>query len=196
VTIRVIGFDQAPRVIGWAHGSDQHGEVPEYGVYGPGQYGGSDELLIADVRRFATRMIEKSQAQVVYFEQIIIRTVGFDINDTHSQFCVAAAVMCAAADAGLPCYQVLISKWRHRFLGRANAPRHNGQNKNSGRDVLKEMAQVEAARRGWLTTCHDEAEALGIWEYGLAHASKEYRDRTKADVARREFAARRLDMQK
>jgi hypothetical protein len=187
----VIGLDSAPRNIGFCIGSDADGARPSWGLWQPPDYGESDELLIRDVRKWAMTTIKSSGAEILFFEQIIIDHRHVNIPVTHKQFAVVAALMCAAADTGIACYEIEISKWRKRFLGKANAPKHAA----SGRDYLKEAAMRECLNRGWLIDDHNIAEAVGIWEYGMAFASPEFHKRTKADVVRRELAHQREVMQ-
>mgnify|MGYP001612439926 CR=1 FL=1 len=59
---------------------------------------------------------------------------------------------------GIPCRQAAMQDWRKHFLGF-----HQG-----GRDVLKAAAVKACADRGWETKTDDQAEALGVLDYGLA----------------------------
>jgi hypothetical protein len=189
----ILGLDQAPTTIGWAYGTP--GALQEHGLYGPSGYGDNDLLLIRDVRKFVRRKIEQSGAKIVYFEQVIINFRGFNANVTSAQYAVQSAVMCACDDMNIDCFDVEVAKWRKRFLGRANAPKHNlSGNVNRTKDVLKDMAMIECLRRNWAPDNHHTAEAMGIWEYGCAHADKQYRGRTQLETEKRREQATRNDM--
>lgn len=58
----------------------------------------------------------------------------------------------------IPCRQAEMRDWRKHFTGITTG----------GRDVLKQAA-IDACRlRGWAVDSDDEAEALGVLDYGLA----------------------------
>lgn len=187
----VVGFDQAPRNIGWAYGAATDPLRPSFGLYQPGNFGDSDELLLRDVKDFAIDLVNRSRAEAMFFEQIVIDTRHVNLPVTYAQFAVVAGLMSAADHCDVPIYMVTIAKWRKRFLGRANAPKgHKSHDK-----VLKDMARKACADRGWLIEDHNVAEACGIWEYGLAFADASYRRRSKADTVRRDLAESRQEMQ-
>ena len=58
----------------------------------------------------------------------------------------------------IPCRQATMQDWRKHFLGFSTG----------GRDVLKQAAVDACNQRGWAPKTKDEAEALGVLDYGLA----------------------------
>jgi hypothetical protein len=191
-----LGFDQAPNNTGWAAWSDADDAVPIFDTITMSNYGKDDQRMAKDFEFEIVGLLNRFRPDAVYFEQIIIPSGFIDTNTLYAQFTVACTIQVITAQRGIPAFMVEIPRWRKRFLGRANAPKWMVGKTQKGRDVLKEMAMIECARRNLLPKNDHEAEAIGITDYGLAHLSFDYKKRTKADVERRQQHWRRLEMQK
>jgi hypothetical protein len=59
---------------------------------------------------------------------------------------------------GIPCRQAEMRDWRKHFLGRSTG----------GREELKKAAIEACHARGWAVDGDDQADAVGVLDYGLA----------------------------
>lgn len=73
-------------------------------------------------------------------------------------YAIAGQVDWWAHKINIQCREVAIDDWRMHFLGF----------KKGGRELLKAAAMDACNRRGWKPQNDDEAEALGVLDYGLA----------------------------
>jgi len=188
----VIGLDQAPNNIGWAYSSDDESARPVWGCRVNGQYGENEAALMRDIKPWLTTFLISCGADAVYFEQILVNVGKFNMRTLHAQFAVTSTIQFACGELGIDCYDVDVSRWRKRFLGRGNAPKWTAANDRT--NWLKDSALRACADRGWLTDNHHAAEALGIMEFGLACSSPAYARRTKGQAVRREISSVREDM--
>lgn len=177
----VLGVDQAPRHTGFAYGESRVGCVPVWGVKHFESYGENEIFLIRDVRRWLLTLCEEVQPAVIYCEQIIINQRHINLPVTYQQFAVVAAISSVAEHLGIDVFQVDIATWRKRALGKSNKPKWAVDGEDQW---LKEAAKLACADRNWLIEDHNSAEAALIWEYGCAHADKEYMAASKPRVAR------------
>lgn len=197
----ILGLDQAPRGIGWAHG--EPGTVPMRGYKTNPETGENEGHLSGDVFDWTKNFARSVGANAIYFEQIIVRKFGLDVRVLHRQFAVAQAIVLAAREIGLVnhIYDVDVADWRNEVYAGARAPRATKAQREAGlrieTDAWKNMSLVECARRGWLITeilpgtadqpNHNVAEACLLWEYGCRHADRKYKTRARMDRARQQM---------
>jgi hypothetical protein len=180
----VLGLDQSPRGSGYCHG-DGSGP-PAWGYRDFNNYGDNEAALIAHIRPWIRNLIKSTGAQAVFTEQILAtnrgrdRRVVIDMPTLLKQCAVVCAIATECGDLGVDHYEAPISEWRVTFMGIGGAPRH------SVKDYLKDLAMKECADRGFLPKTHHEAEAIGIWSYGLAKLDPAYRARSKFQQRRAE----------
>ncbi len=189
-----LGLDQAPNNTGWAASSDADNAKVSWGTIRMSDYGDDDQRMIRDFEFDMLGLIDRFKPQWVFFEQIVIK-IPINTPVLYSQFTLVGLIQTICMQKNIPCEMVLIGEWRKRFLGRANKPKSTPPS-TKGRDWLKEAAEIECARRGHLVSNDHEAEAIGILDYGMASKSFDYKQRTKADVVRRQLAWRRKDLEK
>ena len=193
--MKFLAFDQSPRNTAWAFSTDVEKARVEFGEINMSDYGDDDQRLARDLEFELQGLLSKYEPDWVFFEQIVTDFGRFNPPVLYKQFTVSCTIMIVCGQRGINCELVNISDWRKRFLGRNNVPKAQ-RKKGPNSDVLKEMALTECARRNIYPSSHHQAEAIGILDYGMASKSFDYRWRTKADVERRQQAARREDMQK
>ena len=78
-----------------------------------------------------------------------------------------ALALCGAAELSaywnrVPVREVPISTWRKHFIGAGRAP------KGEASGWCKRQAQSRCRALGWGDLSDDEAEAAGIWDYGMS----------------------------
>jgi hypothetical protein len=179
----VCGLDQAPAGTGFAYGDGS--SRPEWGYKSFHDYGDNEGLLARHVCFWFKAFAKSAGVEKVYTEQIIVYPQRIDIPVLLRQAGVVVGIGFAAADLGIKHYQADVGKWRKHFLRTAGG----------STEVLKNLAMVRCADRGWLIDNHHIAEACGIWDYALCMEDPSYRHRsasvrrrldTKADDAARE----------
>jgi hypothetical protein len=177
----VMGLDQAPRHSGFCHGESTAGLVPTWGVKHFESYHDNEIPLVRDYRRWLITLCEVVQPKVIYCEQIVIDMRHINLPVTYQQFAVVGAIVGACEFLGIDLFQVDISTWRKRALGKANKPKWvaNGED-----GWLKEAAKAACLQRNWLIDDHNAAEAALIWDYGAAHVDPNYRAATKPHIER------------
>ncbi len=184
----IVGFDQSPKGIGWAHG--EPGSVPKHGYRQNHDFGDNECLLFGDVHQWALEFLKSVGADAVYFEQIILRHDNAQV--LYDQFSVVMGINAAAFDLGLSknIYMATIGKWRTEF--------HHGMRPIKGTkdqsEAWKMMAMKECAARNWWIDAdpkiaHNIAEACGIWDYGCKCEDNIYRQRAKRAKRRAEHDA-------
>ena len=180
----VLGLDQAPSGIGWAHG--EPGSVPARGWHELAQYGDNTARLGACVREWVKAFAKSVGAERIEFEQVIVRRHNLHIQTLEKQYAVVAGIEMAAELLGLQdhCYKVMIADWRTEFYAGMRPPKNCDEESK----VWKEMAVTECARRGWWTDNHNAAEACGIWDWACKAADPLYRARSKV-IKRRQQSA-------
>lgn len=180
----ILGFDQAPRGIGFAHG--EPGSVPTRGWYELPNFGDNTARLGEAVYDWVKIFAAEVRAGRIYFEQIISRRTGFDYQTFYKQATVGCNIEIAAAHIGLRdhVFEINIADWRREFYAGARPPKGCDELSNA----WKEMAVKECARRGWWTDNHNAAEACGIWDFGCKNADKVYKHRAKVGKRRQESA--------
>lgn len=195
----VLGLDQAPRGIGWAYG--EPGSVPKRGYQPLSDWGNNDADLEEEAEKWLVALCKSAGIERIYFEQVIVRKVGLDINILYRQFAVVYAVVTASRIVGLKyeTFQVNIADWRTSFYHGRRAPK----SKQSGDESIawKDMAMTECLRRGWLIeepkpdapkrlqVAHNIAEACGIWDHGCKLTDKAYYTRSRIDARREQTKA-------
>lgn len=181
----IVGMDQAPRGIGFAHGPP--GSVPVRGWAELPDYGDNTARLSGCVFDWATAFLKSVGAEAVYFEQILVRKFGLHMPTLYKQFAVVAGIEFAARQLGLHdyCYQVMVADWRTEFYAGARP----SKNCDELSTAWKDMAVAECARRNWYTDNHNIAEACGLWDYGCKCADKVYRHRARVSKRRQQSAA-------
>lgn len=177
----VLGLDQAPRFTGFCHGDTASEKPPVWGAHEFENYGENGVLLIRAVRKWMISLCEIVRPEFVYCEQIVFDFRHINSLITSQQFCVIAGIEAACDFLGMECFQIDISKWRKRGLGRGNKPKWAA---NGEEPWLKEAAKKACLDLGWLIDDHNAAEAALIWDYGCAHVDPEYRRKTAARVTR------------
>lgn len=177
----VLALDQAPRHSGFCYGESISGIAPAWGVKDFDSYGENELLLIRDYRKWLTPLCEQIKPAVIYCEQIVIDMRHINLRVTYQQFAVVAAITVVADDLGIDLYEVDISVWRKRALGKNNKPKWAAKGEDGW---LKDAAKLACMDRDWLIEDHNAAEAALIWDYGCAHCDTTYRAATKPHVER------------
>lgn len=174
----IIGLDQAPSGSGFCYG-DGAG-VPVWGYREFSDYGDNEAALIAHIRPWARNLLKSTGAGACFTEQIVVNKHHINMPVLMKQCAVVCAIATECGDLGVDHYEALISEWRAAFLGIGGAPKHGGG------EFLKDLAMKECAQRGFLPQTHHEAEAIGIWSFGLAKLDPAYRARSKWQQRRAE----------
>jgi hypothetical protein len=170
----VLGLDQSMQ-LGWACGSASD-KRPAWGTYDVPNYGDNDGLTLWDVYNWTLEMITRLKVGHVFFEGVFFPPASM-VNQMiiFRMVSIANAIQMAGAKADIPCECVPIQTWRKHFCGRGNA--------------TKVDAVAAAAERNWYTSNHHEAEALGIWDWGMASLDPAYASRIGPLLRRREALA-------
>jgi hypothetical protein len=181
----ICGFDQAVKGTGWAYGPP--GDVPVRGWQEFPDYGDNTARLGKYVRQWAITFLKSTGAERVYFEQVLVRKVGFHMPTLQKQLKVQGSLETAAEMVGLEdhAYEALIADWRREF----HHGLRPGKNAESESAAWKVLAVKECASRGWWTEDHNIAEACGVWHYGCLCEDKVYRARAKLSDRRAQSAA-------
>lgn len=179
----VIGFDQAPRTIGYAYG--EIGSAPTRGIKSNPDFSENTARLGKHVREWACNLIKSTGAQRVYFEQVLVRRHGFNMSTFDQQKAVQLNIEIAAEMCGLidDAFEVDLADWRREFY-RGERPT-KGQDSES--EAWKDLARRECANRGWLVEDHNAAEACGIWFYGCIHTDRRLYAKHKIEANRKEW---------
>lgn len=174
----ILGLDQSPRGTGWAYGDGSC--VPKFGYREFADYQGDESALMDHIFDWLVTFGKSIGVDAVFTEQIIVYPQRIEMQSLHRQFAVYDAIAFACGSRGLrvPHYQADLTTWRMRFIGSRGAPRA------AKKGFLKDAAIRAAADRGWLTDNHHTAEAIGIWDYGLAELDANYEWSTRAHVRR------------
>jgi hypothetical protein len=170
----VLGLDQSPTLTGFFAGDGK--EPPAWGVKEHPDYADNEIPLIAHYREWLTNLVKSRGVEYIFYEQILVvnRTPkgshrqGATVNVPVllKQCAVTCSILCVAGDLSLPAFCVNITEWRDAFLGTHQAPK----NIRERADWFKTEACAAALERGVLIEPkqHHAAEAMGIWEYGMA----------------------------
>lgn len=175
-----LACDQSPSATGWCYGDGN--DAPTLGVE-EHSFVDHEAELRAEVFQWARRFIRNIGAEYVFLESILIYTRRINIQGIHKQFAVYNAIALAAHDNGVPIRRIEPKAWRHRFIGRGDAPAD--VHERDRREWLKLEAMHSALDRAWQLNSHDAAEAGGLWDFGLASLDPEYAKRS--EVARRRW---------
>lgn len=177
----VLALDQAPRGAGFCYGDGS--ALPKWGYREFPSFEGNESALMDHVFDWLVTLGKSVGAEVAFTEQIVINARAINTAVLHKQFAVYDAIAFACGKRGLNIdhYEALIAEWRVSFLGIGGAPKHAGKSRT---DYLKDLAMRECAARGWLPGTHHEAEAIGIWDYGLKKLDASYRHRSAFQTRR------------
>lgn len=192
-------LDQAPRGIGWAYG--EPGGTPKRGYQPLSDFGFNDALREEEVEDWVVAFCKSAGIERLYFEQVIVRKVGLDINVLYAQMAVVCGVYVGARRSGLKheTLQVNIADWRDSFYHGRRAPKSKAR--GSETEAWKDMSMTECLRRGWLIeepfpdrpikfrVAHNIAEACGIWDHGCKLSDKNYYTRSRIDARRQQTKA-------
>lgn len=95
--------------------------------------------------------------ELVFYEAPIMMRVD-TVNKLRLLLGLANMVEWWCYKLNIPCRQATMHDWRKHFIGFSTG----------GRDVLKQAAVQACRDRGWDPKTDDEAEALGVLDYGLS----------------------------
>lgn len=183
----VLALDMAKFRTGWAVGSPMMNR-PSWGVYElAGDWEKHEGLRLHQWRNFLVSKIEQHRVTYVAMERPFIDMEDFNYNGSVPILQMWGIALELSQSLQLRHGAVPIRSWRAHFLGTAVPPK--GTLKSQRTNVLKDMATRQAARRGWLTQYHDEAEALGIMDFALSCLDADYDHKTGPEVRRTELKA-------
>lgn len=191
--MKALGLDPSMRRIGWAVGSTD-GSRPVWGVLRSPSWGKDEGDHLNRVSNWLDEQLANYRFEACFYEAVFISTIGGGKGGTdaiRAKIMLEGEILKFAARHKLKVFDVPLQSWRSRFLGATQAPPHYRQKPEMARNWLKQRAIKACAERGWLTDSDDEAEALGILDYGLACLDTAYQGRTDTIFRRREFEADR-----
>jgi hypothetical protein len=170
--ITALALDHAPIATGWAVGRPCEPPLG-HGVFRLRTWGLDEPDRVARYRTWLMDLIANHRIGHVFYEQPIESVARHGNLDTRmKQGAVVGMIWLACHDAGVPCQPVAVSQWRARFLGTTKAtPGLKGVHEE---DDLKAKALRACALRGLIVSDHNEAEALGILDYGLSTLSRRH----------------------
>lgn len=190
----VLGIDPSLH-LGWAvHAT--HWTAPKFGLLeliSPDEYGFG--RFMTDARKRIRPIIKEHGVTHCFIEEpiLIIKAQSkhrVDIN-LYSRMVlnkVEGAIEEECYALGLPDPRwVTIQKWRARLIGKTKAP-PGITRVDARRDWWKRQAIAACAKRGWYTRNDNEADALGVTDYGLSTVCPIYRNRTDPLTRRAEVA--------
>jgi hypothetical protein len=182
----VLGFDQSPNGIGFAYG--EPGSKPTRGYRENPDCGDAEGELEGYVYDWALKFYDEVRPDAIFYEQVVVRKVGFDIQVLYKQLAVVSGLRFAARQRGLgrQFYISYINEWRTWFHHGLRPQKHPVL---SATEIWKDMALKECAARNWWTSQHDVAEACGIWDWGCQELDSTYRARSRVLRRRAEHVA-------
>lgn len=197
----ILGLDQAPTGIAFAHG--EPGAVPVRGYKEVPDFGNNTARLGEWVFEWTTARVKSIGADRIYGELPVLRMKGFNAPIFYKQVVMVVAIELACAKLGLRdhVYFPEVNDWRKEAYAGERAPRITKKQREAGlsgieSDAWKDMAVTECARRSWYISevldrkpNHNVAEACLIWDYGCKHADRVYRMRQKVHTRRRQSEA-------
>lgn len=185
--IIVLALDIAKHRTGWAVNSLDF-ERPFWGVYElAGEWEKNEGLRLHQWRNFLEAKIRQHSVTYVAMERPFIDMKDFNYNGSVPILQMWGIALELAQGLQIRHGNAPIGSWRSHFLGTAQAPA--GLPKAQRTNALKDMATRQAAKRGWLTQYHDEAEALGIADFALSCLDADYEHKVGPDVRRAELKA-------
>lgn len=144
---------------------------------------GREGVTFVKVSDLVSELISTHSVDQVYFEETIKRPTD-RLAVLWQQLGIVTHIQSACERAGVPSCQVLIKDWRKRFIGKTKSPPH--LQGNHSQQWWKDQAIRSCLERGWLTDNDNEAEALGIMDYGLCCCDPKYTQQTDALFRRAE----------
>lgn len=183
----VLGLDISKNRTGWAVGFPGM-RRPSWGTFGlPDTWHKKEGQRLNEWRDFLERKIDEHGVNYFAMELLMIQPGEFTYDSHIPMAWMHGVVVETAYKRGIRYGAVPVSSWRAHFLGTKDAPK--GLSKDRRRTALKDMAQRQAANRGWLCEYHDEAEALGIMDFALFCLDPDYEHKVGPLVRRAELKA-------
>lgn len=187
----VLGLDPSQTSTGWSvfrEGADQ----PLFGHLDWPSWGDDEATYIEKFHRFLTDLVKEHGVTHICYEQsfIPVRKKGVK-NDTWEsrfpQLALITVILLVSKQYDCKVFTANIRSWRKRFIGTAVSPPQYGAGTYASTKWFKDRAMATANRRGWWTSSHDEAEALGIGDYGMCCIDPKYTEMTRAAAAREQL---------
>lgn len=183
----VMALDISVRRTGWAIGSPDWPR-PYWSTYADG----GDWTKQSGERLHAWRAFLKSKIAehgVTYLatERLMIPKDEFNYDSHIPMSKLHGIVEELHVDLGIRGGSVHVATWRAGFLGTAVAPKHLGSAQRT--NWFKDEAVRKCMQRGWLTSVHDEAEALGIMDFALYCLDEDYAHKIGPFIRRAELKA-------
>ena len=183
----VLALDIALRRTGWAVGWLGM-QRPFWGVHETvGDWDGREGEHLHAWRRFLEARFDEHAVTCIAMELPFIDGKAFNFSGTQAVLQMQGIVLELAHARGIRAAGVAIGSWRAHWIGQGVAPKHLARKERT--PWLKDMAMRRAAERGWLTQCHDEAEALGIMDFALSCLDAAYDHKVGPTVRRAELKA-------
>jgi Holliday junction resolvasome RuvABC endonuclease subunit len=180
-----LALDQARNRIGWALGSVDM-ERPLCGVHPLPSVGARHGAMLGHVRDWLDTMIKTYHVHHLIYETPF---AGVNIENFAVVNKMLGVIELVCDDHEIGCVRAAPVEWRARFLGCGAAPKAIGKglSKSAARaartEWLKQASVAACVARGWPVENHDEADACGLLDFGLACHSAAYRERKEGETA-------------
>lgn len=190
----VMGIDPSLH-LGWAVHSTNWLK-PKFGLLdliSPDEYGFGRSMN--DLRERIGAIIEEHGVTHGFIEEPILvikqegkHRVDINLSSRLTLFKIEGAIEQEFHARGLPAVEwVPIQTWRARLIGKRKAPPGITRTE-ARRDWWKRQAVAACGKRDWYTRNDNEADALGVADYGLSTVCPTYRNRTDPLTRRAEIA--------
>ena len=167
--IIAMSLDQSPCCTGWAIGKPCEVK-PKSGVFEMEPWRDDEDVRLCDFYDWLKAKIKEHGVTHLFFESAVdMKFKSFAV--TSKQLWQIGAVLMVARRCNIPIEQVTPNSWRLRFLGITKPVGITG---DKVRPELKRMAVKACAIRNWYVQSDDEAEALGILDFGLSTLSQRH----------------------
>lgn len=172
-----MGIDPSQVATGWAVGNTTVRTRPTSGVFRQRSWTkGSSGELSATWEDWLYHMVDQYSVQAIFCEASILPPNAKGGRDSmmvrYAQFNMVGIVDRLVHRKKLQGGIIDISDWRMRFNGATRRPKH--MTMSQGTAWHKKNALAACAKRGWFITDHNEAEALGVLDYGMAAVDRAY----------------------
>lgn len=183
----VLGLDLSKRRTGFAVGSCDWTRF-YWGTYSDaGDWEKQSGKRLHAWRNWLKEKIAQHGVTYIAMERLIIPKNEFNYESHIPMAQIHGITDELALDLGIRCGSVHISTWRAHGLGTSVAPKHLGSAQRT--NWFKDEAVRKCMQRGWLTSVHDEAEALLIMDFALYCLDEDYAHKIGPFIRRAELKA-------
>lgn len=185
MTYRVLALDQSARNTGWAF-MEKDG-APTWGSFLLGPWEDHEGERMLEFDDWFDRAIHSLKVTHVFIEMPATQLDHREsLSANIATFGIPALIAMVCKNYDIELAVVTPSSWRTAFIGTGSAPK--GLVQKQRRPWLKEQAKKACAARGWLVANDNEAEALGILNYGIMSIDPVYASRQGPLFRRAEMA--------